>query len=94
MQGNESKKQSCLYCLQLSSAYRMRKKRILDNRKYGLDLSYSNKRLQVLRKNKHIIQKKVLRVKFRVIQLQDKLNEAKENLDKVSSTTIENLCQN
>jgi len=33
----------------------------------------------------------VLRVKFRVKQLQDKLNEAKENLDKVSSTTIEDL---
>lgn len=69
----------------------MRKKIILVNRKYELDLSYSNKLLQVLRKNKHIIQKKVLRVKFRAKQLQDKLNEAKENLDKVSLKTIEDL---
>lgn len=45
----------------------------------------------MLRKNKHIIQKKVLRVKFRAKQLQDKLNEAKENLDKVSSKNIEDL---
>lgn len=43
LKGNKSKNQSCLYCLQLRSAYRMRKKRILDNIKYKQGLSYSNK---------------------------------------------------
>lgn len=69
----------------------MRKKRILDNTKCQTELSYTNKRIQALRKNKHIIKKKVLRVNFRVKKLKDKLNDVKEKLDKVSSKSIEDL---
>lgn len=60
----ESKIQCCLHCLQLSSAYRMRKKRILDYTKCQTKLSYTNKRLQVFRKKKTYYTKKSDENKF------------------------------
>lgn len=92
LNSKEQKQKSCLHCLHLNSAFRMKKKRMADGKKNILLLTPSKKQeLIILRKDKHKIQKRVLRAKFRIKKLEAELNTAKESLSTMSYNSIEDL---
>lgn len=85
-------KQSCLHCFNISVALRMKRKRMSEGKKSILLLSPSKKeQLNTIRQDKHRIQKKVLRAKFRVKILESELSDAKDELSKIPCNLIEDI---
>lgn len=87
-----STKSKCIFCERLRTTFRMKKSRISAGKSTRLVLpSIKKKQLDQLRNRKHNTQKKILRAKHRIKCLQNQLNDAKEKLNKLSDSSVEDL---
>lgn len=82
----------CIFCERLRIAFRVKKSRLSAGKSARLVLPPTKKKqLDQLRNKQHKIQKKILRAKHRIKSIQNQLNDAKEKLNKLSDSSVEDL---